>query len=95
VLWIHILLFPFHYQKLKLFIADRDSEPGANTFTELCETLENSRKIIILLTNSYLSNPVCMHQAEFLAGLEQILIDSLKHFILKLLFQQCKTKLRI
>ncbi|KAF6022126.1 hypothetical protein EB796_019568 [Bugula neritina] len=58
--------------KLKLFIADRDSEPGANTFTELCETLENSRKIIILLTKSYLSNPVCVRQAEILAGKSEV-----------------------
>ncbi|XP_067936562.1 uncharacterized protein [Watersipora subatra] len=54
---------------LKLYIADRDALPGCNVYTEMIRAMEKSRKIIIVLSNSFLRRPNCKGQAD-LAGRE-------------------------
>ncbi|XP_067937206.1 toll-like receptor 13 [Watersipora subatra] len=54
---------------LKLYITDRDALPGSNVYTEMIKAMEKSRKIIIVLSNSFLRRPLCKGQAD-LAGRE-------------------------
>ncbi|XP_067937204.1 toll-like receptor 3 [Watersipora subatra] len=54
---------------LKLYITDRDVLPGSNVYTEMIKAMEKSRKIIIVLSNSFLRRPRCKGQAD-LAGRE-------------------------
>ena len=53
---------------LRLFVHGRDAGIGTEKYTELCETIENSRKIIIVMSNNYISNPACLREASMLAG---------------------------
>ncbi|XP_067937203.1 toll-like receptor 3 [Watersipora subatra] len=55
--------------KLKMYITDRDSLPGSNVYTEMIRAMEKSRKIIIILSNSFLRRPHCKGQVD-LAGRE-------------------------
>ena len=50
-----------------LFIHERDSEIGTEKYTELCTAVEDSRKLIILLSNSYLASAACLNEANLLA----------------------------
>ncbi|XP_067943406.1 toll-like receptor 13 [Watersipora subatra] len=59
-------------QKLKLYIVDRDSAAGSLKHTEQCRAIEASRKIIVLLSNSYLANPSCLTEANLLVGYELV-----------------------
>ncbi|XP_067939559.1 toll-like receptor 13 [Watersipora subatra] len=59
-------------QKLKLYIVDRNSAAGSLKHTEQCRALEASRKIIVLLSNSYLANPSCLSEANLLASYELV-----------------------
>ncbi|XP_067937424.1 toll-like receptor 2 [Watersipora subatra] len=54
---------------LQLYIPDRDALPGSNVSTEMIRAMEKSRKIIIVLSNSFLRSPHCKEQAD-LAGRE-------------------------
>ena len=49
-------------------MVDRDSAVGSRKYTEKCRAVEESRKIIILLSNSYLGNPSCLAEADLIAG---------------------------
>ena len=49
-------------------MVDRDSAVGSPKYTEKCRAIEESRKIIILLSNSYLANPSCLAEADLVAG---------------------------
>ena len=53
---------------MKVYAVDRDSLGGSAKHTERCRAIENSRKIIIVLSNSYLANPTCLSEADLLAG---------------------------
>ncbi|XP_067943405.1 toll-like receptor 7 [Watersipora subatra] len=59
-------------KKLKLYIVDRDSAAGSLKHTEQCRAIEASRKIIVLLSNSYLANPSCLTEADLLASYELV-----------------------
>ena len=51
-----------------MYVVDRDSLAGSPKYTERCRAVESSRKIIILLSNSYLANPTCLSEADLAAG---------------------------
>ena len=51
----------------KLYIHDRDALPGTPVFAEMIKAMDKSRKIILVLSNSYLQSPQCIGQAD-LAG---------------------------
>ena len=53
---------------MNLYIVDRDSHVGSPRYTEKCRAIEESRKIIILLSNSYLASPSCLSEADLVAG---------------------------
>lgn len=46
-----------------MFIQDRDAEPGSQIHFECCNALETSRKVLIILSNSYLESPSCLSDA--------------------------------
>ena len=56
------------FKDMKLYVVDRDSVIGSPRYTEKCRAIEESRKIIILLSNSYLANPSCLAEADLVAG---------------------------
>ena len=58
----------FIFKKLQLYVVDRDATVGSPKYTEKCRAVEGSRKIIILLSNSYLANPSCLAEADLVAG---------------------------
>ena len=60
-----------------MYIHDRDALPGTHIFTEMITAMEKSRKIIIVLSNSYLKNPRCKGQAD-LAGESNVITDLLR-----------------
>ena len=51
-----------------LYIRDRDAEVGAMRFANICQAIEDSRKIIILLSSSYAASDSCLNEANMLAG---------------------------
>ena len=53
---------------INLFIHEGDSEIGTEKYTGLCQAIQISRKLIILLNNSYLANSACLNEANLLAG---------------------------
>ena len=55
-------------ERIRCYIHDRDSEIGTEKYTELCQAVEDSRKLVIILSNSYLANPSCLNEANLLAG---------------------------
>ena len=65
---LYYFIFLSHSKEpIKLYIHDRDSLPGAEIFTEMIKAMEKSRKIILVLSNSYLRSSQCRGQAD-LAG---------------------------
>ena len=50
-----------------LFLQDRDAFVGAPHHTDKCEALATSRKVIIVLSNSYMVSSQCKGEAD-LAG---------------------------
>ena len=61
---------------IKLYIHDRDALPGTPVFTEIITAMEKSRKIILVLSNSYLMSQQCKGQADLAGG------DNFPFFIL-------------
>lgn len=57
-----ILMCLLQSQDLKLYVYERDAGVGTEKYTELCETVANSRKIIVILSNSYINNPSCLRE---------------------------------
>lgn len=43
----------------------RDSGIGGHKFEELCQVMRQSRKIIIVVSNSFLERPECNSEAAF------------------------------
>ena len=50
-----------------MFVHHRDATVGAPHHTEMCEVLASSRKVIIVLSNSYMESSRCRGEAD-LAG---------------------------
>ena len=61
-------------ESLKLYIHDRDALPGTHVFTEMITAMEKSRKIILVLSNSYLRSPQCKGQADLAGSLYNTLL---------------------
>ena len=59
-----IIMIPLNFLQFKLYIHHRDMMPGTLKSTELAETLARSRKIIILLSNSYIQSNECKLEAD-------------------------------
>ena len=51
-----------------LYIRDRNSIMARQHYTEMCHAVDDSRKLIILLSNSYLTSNLCLNEANLLAG---------------------------
>ena len=52
-------------QRSKVYLAARDTLPGSYRFETLCEVMRQSRKIIIVMSNSFLNSSECMAEAAF------------------------------
>ena len=62
---LYYFIFLSHSKEpIKLYIHDRDSLPGTEIFTEMIKAMEKSRKIILVLSNSYLRSSQCRGQAD-------------------------------
>ena len=68
-----ILLYFFirSKEKLNLYIHDRDSNVGAVHHEERVSAMKRSRKIIVVLSNSYVNSSECQGEAS-LAGENKI-----------------------
>lgn len=62
-------LLSMFQNECRLFVRDRNAEIGALRYTEISQVLAKSRKVIIVLSNSYLENNQCRGDAD-LAGLQ-------------------------
>ena len=54
-----------------LFLQDRDAFVGAPHHTDKCEALATSRKVIIVLSNSYMTSSQCKGEADLAGKLYQ------------------------
>lgn len=50
--------------QLQLYSTEMDSVPGSGVYTSLVSALEKSRKIIIVLSNSFLRNEKCLGEVD-------------------------------
>ena len=53
------------YQRGRVYLKERDCQPGSYKFDELCEVMRQSRKIIIVISNSFLKSEECLSLAAF------------------------------
>ena len=60
-------IFCIQQEKLKLYIEGKDDVPGSRFYSGFIDALEKSRKIIVVLSNSFLKSARCLGHVD-LAG---------------------------
>lgn len=57
--WVERNLLPLEKDHFKFFLEDRDSEPGHSQLETIVENMRRSRKIIFVVTENLLQDPLC------------------------------------